>query len=618
MDIDFDLDNLDDLENLEYDWDTPANNAIGPDDPQFRMGSLEDVFQDDSEQQSQQQQLQQQREQEQQPRQHRQSQQYQSQVTTESTSFIHQKSPQDHRGESLDAPGANGGSHNMNRHRSGSSSSYGAHHSNANGIDSNDSANAFQMRLDREREGRCADCGAQTHRVQYDDDGRSIKVPLTVPGEVHRGRCLFCHPLPSNSARSTPQEQSRKTFSNKRGHYHQKSQMGSNYDNLYPGEPVPSSHKRKESHLERHLGRSEKSRGHNREFGSSASVCTASSQQSCHSIYSHQSAPVWGNGQQHNQYGQIQQNQPQNAHGFAPDFVEQYQMPQNYQQSQYQQQQQQQQDDAGSVYSHSSHVSHQSYNSHQSYQSQQSYNQLSTPAPLVNISNDDNSVHSLNSVSPSPGNQYSNSNNLMSSMNSGIMGSNAYNDNNNSNLDRVLQQLQDDSLHFEIVIRHMLNFPSHPVVQEKGCAILWVQTYNSDVCLGLSTKGGVTTVLEAMRNHPVEARLIRASIEAVRNMCSVPMNRQFLLRAGGVPLVVESMTRHVEDADIQRSGCTALAAVAEGGMEFKIGVAECGGILAVMKAVESHPENDFVLRAAYQALRMLGYNPGARGGGSGG
>jgi hypothetical protein len=49
-------------------------------------------------------------------------------------------------------------------------------------------------------------------------------------------------------------------------------------------------------------------------------------------------------------------------------------------------------------------------------------------------------------------------------------------------------------------------------------------------------------------------------------------------------------------------------------MEYKIGVAECGGILAVMKAVESHPENDLVLRAAYQALRMLGYNPGATNG----
>jgi len=74
------------------------------------------------------------------------------------------------------------------------------------------------------------------------------------------------------------------------------------------------------------------------------------------------------------------------------------------------------------------------------------------------------------------------------------------------------------------------------------------------------------------------------------------------------------MRQHIDDAEIQKSGCTTLASVAEGGMEFKIAVAECGGILAVMKAVEVHPENDSVLRAAYQALRMLGYNPGAKGG----
>ena len=48
--------------------------------------------------------------------------------------------------------------------------------------------------------GRCADCGCQTHEVQFDPagSGRSIKIPLSVPGEVHRGRCLFCHPLPSS------------------------------------------------------------------------------------------------------------------------------------------------------------------------------------------------------------------------------------------------------------------------------------------------------------------------------------------------------------------------------------------------------------------------------------
>ena len=55
-----------------------------------------------------------------------------------------------------------------------------------------------------------------------------------------------------------------------------------------------------------------------------------------------------------------------------------------------------------------------------------------------------------------------------------------------------------------------------------------------------------------------------------------------------------------------------LAAVAEGGMEYQINVAQSGGILAVMKAVEIHPDDDLVLRAAYQALRMLGYNPNAK------
>ena len=74
------------------------------------------------------------------------------------------------------------------------------------------------------------------------------------------------------------------------------------------------------------------------------------------------------------------------------------------------------------------------------------------------------------------------------------------------------------------------------------------------------------------------------------------------------------MTQHADNPDMQKGGCTALASVAEGGMECKISVAECGGILAVMKAVEIHPNNDLLLRSAYQALRMLGYNPGGKSG----
>lgn len=52
------------------------------------------------------------------------------------------------------------------------------------------------LRRDREREGRCADCGVQTHFFEIDSSTNVLmKVPLTVAREVHRGRCLLCHPV---------------------------------------------------------------------------------------------------------------------------------------------------------------------------------------------------------------------------------------------------------------------------------------------------------------------------------------------------------------------------------------------------------------------------------------
>lgn len=64
----------------------------------------------------------------------------------------------------------------------------------------------LSIRRDREREGRCGDCGAQTHEFQYDQlAGRQNKVPLTVNGEVHRGRCLLCVPFNAQEALRYPQ-----------------------------------------------------------------------------------------------------------------------------------------------------------------------------------------------------------------------------------------------------------------------------------------------------------------------------------------------------------------------------------------------------------------------------
>jgi hypothetical protein len=245
----------------------------------------------------------------------------------------------------------------------------------------------------------------------------------------------------------------------------------------------------------------------------------------------------------------------------------------SHQSNQFQQQQQQQYGDDGSVASHHSHHSQASYHS---------YNQQYLSPQQSRSFHRSTSSNSLHSSSP----EY------------------------NKALELALRSMQDDSLSFEHVIRAMQHFPSHAMIQERGCAMLWNQTFNADVCHMLVAIGGVATILQAMRKHPTIAKLQHTALEVLRNLCVNELNRQSLLQSGGLPLVVETMQKLVEDADIQRSGCNVLASVAQGGMEYKIGVAECGGILAVMKAVESHPDDDNVLRAAYQALRLLGYNPG--------
>lgn len=53
----------------------------------------------------------------------------------------------------------------------------------------------------RERDGRCAFCGINTHCFQSDPFNyhKTMKIPLTIDKEVFRGRCLFCHPITNQS-----------------------------------------------------------------------------------------------------------------------------------------------------------------------------------------------------------------------------------------------------------------------------------------------------------------------------------------------------------------------------------------------------------------------------------
>ena len=51
------------------------------------------------------------------------------------------------------------------------------------------------LRIQREKEGRCGDCGRRTHEVKHALLGGVVKkIPLQIPGKVDDGSCLRCNP----------------------------------------------------------------------------------------------------------------------------------------------------------------------------------------------------------------------------------------------------------------------------------------------------------------------------------------------------------------------------------------------------------------------------------------
>ncbi|KAL3827520.1 hypothetical protein ACHAXA_002017 [Cyclostephanos tholiformis] len=423
----------------------------------------------------------------------------------------------------------------------------------------------LQLRLDRESEGRCGDCGAQTHEVHFDPSGagRTIKTPLTVPGEVHRGRCLFCHPLPASlSIKGSGSAPLPFQASNAPRVPRRRSTLD-NSPSLSPVEPnqaLSNSLKRtslsnnepravslKRPLLSQHDLPLSMPPDVNGIYSYRRSKSTNSEGDST-STYSHQSAPVWCGGQQY----QPPQHQAFRANTceLSPEFVEKYQQQQyliEQMQMQLQLQQAKIQDD-GSV----------SQQSHHSFHSQQS---CDAAAAIV------------------------------------------------------LQRMREEpNLDFGTYLQAMRQFPSHAPIQEMSLANIWPKINNVEVSQAIGNMGGISLVLNAMRNHPQHVNIQRHGCEFIRLLCTQPHNQQLLIQLGGIQTLVKMMSWHLNDTDLQRIGCKTLASFAEGGMEYKIAVAEGGGVVAVMKAVEIHPENEALLMAAYQALRMLGYNPASKSG----
>lgn len=182
----------------------------------------------------------------------------------------------------------------------------------------------------------------------------------------------------------------------------------------------------------------------------------------------------------------------------------------------------------------------------------------------------------------------------------------------NSGVEDSLHTFDNEGCDLLEILSAMRRYPNERRIQEKGCEKLWIQSWDDENSAAIGRVGGISTLLHAMTRFSTSQRLQQSGCEALQNLALNDFNRDAIKEHGGITVVVRAMNNHPDIVGVQQCGCTALANLAASA-ENHLDIANAGGLHAIMNAAQRNQEEETVLRAAYQALRAMGYDPNRQG-----
>ena len=124
---------------------------------------------------------------------------------------------------------------------------------------------------------------------------------------------------------------------------------------------------------------------------------------------------------------------------------------------------------------------------------------------------------------------------------------------------------------------------------------------------------GVTTAVNAMKNHPNEPVVQEKACAALTAMAPADGMREVSFAASGaIATTVCAMQAHVSDATVQREACRALRGIAaKGGADRATTVASVSGFTALVNALGAHPNDVDVQKEACLCMEVLTSYPDA-------
>ena len=165
------------------------------------------------------------------------------------------------------------------------------------------------------------------------------------------------------------------------------------------------------------------------------------------------------------------------------------------------------------------------------------------------------------------------------------------------------------------IVVAMRRFPFSLAVQRSACEKLYAHCFDQEHGHAIGLVGGIRTIIDAMEHHSDDAELQLTCTDLIKHLAMASTyNSDMLDRMGTVAIVISTMERHSKNATLLESCCWAIERLTQSqSPDLQLRLAKGGGIHAAMKAVETFPNNESLLRAAFHCLRQLGYNPSAYG-----
>lgn len=176
------------------------------------------------------------------------------------------------------------------------------------------------------------------------------------------------------------------------------------------------------------------------------------------------------------------------------------------------------------------------------------------------------------------------------------------------------------------IVDAMTAFPDDAEVQKEGCRafrrLSSVASSNSSMtagddiqvnlhnCSKIAKGGGIVAVLDAMKlQSGMSRQMHREGIRVLRNvLCAQPDCKSIISENNGVEVIVNIMQSNLDASHIQEDACIVLWSISFKESETQTELLKCGGIPAIIQAMTKHTESEKIQYHGCGALHTLSNN----------